>query len=96
MKLAQLKINARDVVPELQTSGWTRVELGQLIMKEGATLPLGILNFDADTVSITQYLVTLKLRQMSTNPPMTGRLISKDPKNHPSVKVFFGQATQFS
>ena len=50
MKLAQLKINARDVVPELQTSGWTRVELGQLIMKEGATLLLGILNFDADTV----------------------------------------------
>ena len=95
MKLAQLKINARDVVPELQTSGWTRVELGQLIMKEGATLLLGFLNFDADTVSNTQYLVTLKLRQMSTNPPMMGRLISKDPKNHPSVKIFVDKHSNF-
>ena len=55
MKLAQLKINARDVVMELQTGGWTGLELGQLIMKEGATL-IGFLNFDADTVGNTQIL----------------------------------------
>ena len=56
MKLAQLKINARDVVMELQTGGWTGLELGQLIMKEGATLR-GFLNFDADTVRNTQCLI---------------------------------------
>ena len=56
MKLAQLKINARDVVMELQTGGWTGLELGQLIMKEGATLQ-GFLNFDADTVGNTQCLI---------------------------------------
>ena len=61
MKLAQLKINARDVVLELQTGGWTGLELGQLIMKEGATL-LGFLNFDADTVGNTQIFDTLKFR----------------------------------
>ena len=60
MKLAQLKINARDVVLELQTGGWTGLELGQLKMKEGATLILGFLNFD--TVRNTQIFDTLKLR----------------------------------
>ena len=73
---------------ELQTGGWTGLELGQLIMKEGATL-LGFLNFDADTVGNTQIFDTLKLRLKSTNLPMTERLIGKDSKNLPSAKINF-------
>ena len=81
---------------ELQTGGWTGLELGQLIMKEGATLLLGILNFEADRYC-GEYTMfdTLKLRLKSTNLPMTGRLIGKDSKDLPSAKIFVERQPNF-